>query len=69
MSRRRNRQPQDPTPPAPAPFVLLPVQQLPGAAPLTMQQALYQLALQQAQEQAAAEHPGVVERDWLGTWN
>lgn len=69
MSRRRARQEQEPTPPAPPPFVLLMVQQLPGGTPLTLQQTLYQIALQQAQEQAAAERPGVVERDWLGTWN
>jgi hypothetical protein len=71
MSRRRPRQPQeaDTTPPPPIPFVFLPLPQLPGAAPLSLQQMLYQIALQQAQQQRTGDGPIMFERDWLGTWN
>jgi hypothetical protein len=69
MSRRRPRQPQAQAPIATPFFVVLPVPQLPGATPATLQQTLYQLALQQAQEQAGSTITGLVGRDWLGTWN
>jgi hypothetical protein len=71
MSRRRPRQQQEPdtTPPPQVPFVILPLPQLPGAAPLNLQQMLYQIALQQAQQRGAGDGPIVFERDWLGTWN
>lgn len=53
--------------PTPVPFVVVPVPQIVGAAPLTMQQALYQLALQQAQEKAAQQ--ARYGKDWLGGVN
>lgn len=71
MSRRRTSRPVESVPAEPAlpAFVLLPVPQIAGATPLAMQQMLYQLALQQAREQAASQRPGLYDRDWLGSRN